>query len=120
MLTRQIGNRELLVRKVKHDARAIERERMAWMQPFATVLRAGISLHTGQRDLAVENLDVAARDFDVHHMTAYAAAVRDRAIRLRGGPSAQSECARLAEMLRAEDVVAPDNLFAMLAPGLMQ
>jgi hypothetical protein len=119
MLEQRIGNRELLLRDVRHDLRAIEREGMAWMQPFATVLRAGISLRTGQRELAVESLEAAARDFDAHHMTAYGAAVRERAIRLRGSSSAHSECARVAEVFRAEAVVAPDKLIAMLAPGLL-
>jgi hypothetical protein len=50
-------------------------------------------------------------------MKSYAAAARDRAARLRGDPSSDSEIASAAEVLQAEGVVSPERMIAMLLPG---
>ena len=88
------------------------------MQPFARVLRAGVALRKGARDRAVVELDSAARQFAAHDLNAYAASARDRIARLRVDESSVAEIARTAETLRAEGVIAPDRLTAMLLPGL--
>ncbi|HEY2201146.1 MAG TPA: hypothetical protein VGH56_04615, partial [Solirubrobacteraceae bacterium] len=109
-------DRAKLLRLAVHDARAIERERAPWMQPFASVLRAGIALHTGARDRAVVDLEAAADGFAAGDMSAYAAATRDRLARLRGGAGAPSDIANAAAALRVEGVAVPERLIGMLVP----
>ena len=118
MVGRGVGDRATLLAEAKHDAAAIERERMEWMQPFATALRAGIALHDGAPEEASLLVQRTAREFDAQDMQGYAAAARDRAARLRGDASAAQEVAHIAAQLRAEEVVAPDRLIATLLPGL--
>jgi hypothetical protein len=91
---------------------------MPWGRAFALMLRAGIALHSGARSEALRGLERAAAEFDSCEMAGYAAAVRDRAARLRGDASSEPEIARVAQWLRAEGVVAPERMVAMLAPGL--
>jgi eukaryotic-like serine/threonine-protein kinase len=112
------GNPKALLQEVARDARAIERETMPWMQPFAKVLRAGVALREGARERALGGLDTAAREFDAWDMTAYAAAARDRLARLRHDPSTTSDTADAGLLLKAQSVVAPERMIAMLVPGL--
>jgi tetratricopeptide (TPR) repeat protein len=116
----RVGQRATLLAEAQSDALAIEREGMAWMQPFATALRAGIALHGSAREEAVRLAERAAREFDAQDMKGYARAALDRAARLRGDDSAAEEIAQIAAVFRAEEVVAPDRIVATLLPGLMQ
>jgi serine/threonine protein kinase len=117
MIARGAGRRSRLLRSVARDARALEREGVAWASAFARMLRAGLSLHLGSRAEAVRGLELAATAFDACEMAGYAEAVRDRAARLRGDASSAAEIARVAKALRAEGVVSPERMIAMLAPG---
>jgi eukaryotic-like serine/threonine-protein kinase len=112
------GERRKLLRRAARSARAIEREATAWMRPFARVLRAGVALHEGRGEEALEALEIAAREFDARDMAAYAAATRDRRARLRGGTSTDPDIAGAAALMRARHVVAPERMIAMLVPGL--
>jgi hypothetical protein len=116
MLERKLGERGELVREAKACARAIERERTEWAAPLATILRAGMALHAGDRTQALRGLDLAAGDFAARGLDGYSLAARDRAARLRG-PSAAGELARVAEAFGAEDVVSPERMSRMLVPG---
>jgi tRNA A-37 threonylcarbamoyl transferase component Bud32 len=118
MIERRAGNRKMLLQQAAQHAHAIERERMAWMRPFAKVLRAGIALREGAREEVRGGLDAAAREFDAWDMSAYAAATRDRLARLRDDASTASEIEVAAELLKARDVVAPERMIRMLVPGL--
>jgi hypothetical protein len=120
MLERRQGDSATHLKEAARAARGVEKEGLAWMQPFARVLRAGVALRKGARDRAVMELDSAARQFAVHDLNAYAASARDRAARLRADHTSAAEIARTAESLQAEGVVAPDRLIAMLLPGLSQ
>jgi len=115
MLERKLGNRATLLREVEHDARALARERSC--KGFAAAVRAGIALQRGARADALTGLDAAVREFDAAHMKSYAAAARDRAARLRDDASSASEIMTAADVLRAEGVVSPERMIAMLLPG---
>jgi serine/threonine protein kinase/tetratricopeptide (TPR) repeat protein len=115
MLEAGLGDRRTLTAGAERDARAIERERMPWMLPFATVVRAALSLRSGARDEAVQALGRAARDFDAADMRGYGAAARDRAARLRGDGTTIEQ---VASLFRADDVIAPERMISMLVPGL--
>jgi hypothetical protein len=116
VLERNLGVREKLLREIRWCARALDREDLLVARAFAAVLRAGISLHGGDREGAVRGLDSAAATFEAADMKAYAAAAHDRAARLRGETSSP-EIERAVEVFRAEGVVAPERMIAMLLPG---
>jgi hypothetical protein len=115
MLERNLGSREALLRELDHDTRALAREGSC--KGLATAFCAGIALGRGSRSRALAGLEAAARDCDAVHMKSFAAAARDRAARLRDDGSSPSEIANAAEVLRAEGVVSPDRMIAMLLPG---
>jgi hypothetical protein len=119
MVERGAGNRKTLLKEAARDAHGIEREEMAWMQPFAKVLRAGVMLRDGAREKALGGLDAAAREFDAWDMTAYAVATRDRLARLRDDASTAPEIALAAALLKGREVVAPERMIGMLVPGLL-
>jgi serine/threonine protein kinase/tetratricopeptide (TPR) repeat protein len=116
MLERNLGVREKLLREIQWCARRIDREGESTARGFSAVLRAGISLHGGNREGAVRGLDSASAMFEEADMKAYAAAARDRAARLRGEADSP-EIARCAEVFRAEGVIAPERMISMLVPG---
>ncbi|MBV9946432.1 MAG: AAA family ATPase [Myxococcales bacterium] len=105
-----------LLRCAIRDARAIERERMTWMAPFAAALRAGVACVRDARAQAVHHLEAAALGFETAGMIAYAAAARDRLERLRGSSDAPCELSSNARVLTAEGVVAPHRMMATLLP----
>jgi len=117
VIARGGGRRGRLLRSVARDARALEREGVAWARAFAGMLRAGLALHLGSRAEAARGLELAATAFDACEMAAYAWAVRERAARLRGDAASAVEIARVEKALRAEGVVSPERFIAMLAPG---
>jgi tRNA A-37 threonylcarbamoyl transferase component Bud32/tetratricopeptide (TPR) repeat protein len=119
MIERGLGDRDALLREAEQAARATERERVEWAQPFAMILRAGIALRSDARARAIGHLDAAAREFDAAAMKGYAAATRDRAARLRADDSTAQEIEHAAEFFRSEGVLVPDRMIATLAPGLL-
>jgi eukaryotic-like serine/threonine-protein kinase len=118
LLGKGLGDRKQLLRQARACARALERERTAWCVPLASVVHAGLALHTGARDEALRRLDAAARDLLEQGLGGYALAARDRAARLRG-ESAAEELARVAEAWQAEGVVSPERMSRMLVPGFV-
>ena len=56
-----LGDRQALLAQVTRHARAIEKEKLPSMQPFARTLRAGIALRAGVPDQALAGLDAARR-----------------------------------------------------------
>jgi tetratricopeptide (TPR) repeat protein len=117
MLERKLGDRATLLREVEQDARALSRASSSSSKAFAAAARAGIALQRGARADALAGLDAAVREFDTAHMKSYAAAARDRAARLRDDASSASDITKAADVLRAEGVVSPERLIAMLLPG---
>jgi eukaryotic-like serine/threonine-protein kinase len=118
LLEAGIGDRQALLRQLAGGARSIERERMAWMSPFARVLRAGLALQAGDGSGAVRALRAAAGEFLVGDMAAYSVAASERAARLQADSAATDEMERASTWLRKEGVVAPERMLAVLIPGL--
>jgi hypothetical protein len=118
MIERGLGDRVALLVEAEAGARAIARERMGWMDPFAGIIRAGIALHTGAREAAIRGLEASARDLSAADLSGYALAARDRAARLRGA-AGDADVASIAEAFRAEDVLAPERMARMLVPGML-
>ena len=111
-------DRGKLLGLARSRARSIEREGVAWAQPIARLLRAGLALADGQRDLAVSLLETAAEEFDAVPMNGYAAAARWRAADLTDGTDRGAELRRRAgEWMTRESVRSPERMARMHAFG---
>ena len=89
MAAQSSPDRAKLLGLARARARRIEREGVAWAQPMARLLRAGLAVAEGQRDQGVSLLDAAAAEFDAVPMDGYAAAARWRAADLVEGTLAR-------------------------------
>jgi hypothetical protein len=76
-----------------------------------------MALRAGAREEAARGFEEAARGFDERNMALYAAASRERLVRLRGGSASELKAA--SAPFRAEGVVAPDRMIAMFVPGTL-
>ena len=70
------ADRKRLLRATGRDARRIEREDVAWSNPLAALLRAGIASVEGNREEALEKLSEAESGFESSQMALYAAAAK--------------------------------------------
>jgi hypothetical protein len=99
------------------DARAIEREKMAWATPHATLIRAGVAHVRGDTEAAQALLREAAAGFDAVDMALHAAAARRCLGKLTGGDEGARLIDRAEAWMRSETVKNPARMTAMLAPG---
>ena len=111
-------DRGKLLGVARRRARRIEREGVAWARPIARLLRAGLALADGQRDLAVSLLETAAGEFDAVPMNGYAAAARWRAADLTDGTPRGSDLRqRAGEWMARESIRSPERMARMHAFG---
>jgi hypothetical protein len=96
--------RELDLRLAEKLAKMIEQEEVAYANPFATLVRAGIARQRGDEASTIALLEKAARDFDAAHMSLYAAAAR--------ACTSQSE-----EWMTKQQIKNPARMMNLLAPG---
>ncbi len=120
MVERGLGDRASLLREVERGASATEREKVAWAQPFASALRAGLAQRQGRRADALARLDAAVRGFEAAQMMGYAMAARDRAARLRRDGTTGADVALVEEYFRAQQVASPERMISTLMPGLAE
>jgi serine/threonine protein kinase len=106
-----------LLRVAEQAASRIERERLAWGDPMAAAVRAGIASCRGDQSTAVALLDRAIDGFDRADMGFFATAARLRQAGIAGEERARDRLAEAEPVLRAEGVVNPDGLADMLIPG---
>jgi len=99
------------------EARAIERERMAWSDPLARLVLAGIAAVRGDPATTAAALAAAAEGFDAAGMGLYAAAARRRHGQVQGGDEGRARVAAADAWMSARDVRRPARMAAMLAPG---
>jgi hypothetical protein len=117
MVDRGLGRRRELLALIRRDAGVLARSGMGWAEGLGAMLRAGVELHAGSREQALAQLGRAAAKFEGADASGYAAAVRDRLARLKGGASSAAEIERSAEFFRAQNVACPERFIEMLAPG---
>jgi tetratricopeptide (TPR) repeat protein len=106
-----------LLKVAARDAHAIERERMAWANPLAALLRAGIAATRDDRERAVPLLRAAIAGFDAADMALYAAASRRSLGTLLGGDEGRALVEQAETWMKSETVKNPAKMTAMLAPG---
>ena len=99
------------------DARRIERARMPWATPLATLIRAGAAALAGDAAQAATLCELAARELDGAGMALYATVARWRLGHLVGGGDGYALVTAANEWMRAQKVREPRRLAAVLAPG---
>jgi hypothetical protein len=102
------------------DARRIERARMPWATPLATLVRAGVSALAGDTAQAATLCELAARELDAAGMALYATVARWRLGHLLGGGDGYALVTAANEWLQGQKVREPRRLAAVLAPGFAE
>jgi hypothetical protein len=114
------GERRRLTAEVDRDAARIAAEKMPWANALAALLRAGSAATRGDEVRAEALLRQAASGLEGAGMALYAAAANARWGRLVGGDEARSRAAAAEAWMRAQAIVAPARMVAMLAPGFAE
>ncbi|HLK41230.1 MAG TPA: hypothetical protein VKU41_30975, partial [Polyangiaceae bacterium] len=95
----------------------LEREGMPWTRPLAAILTASAANADGDRAKALVSLETAARTAREADMALYAAAARYQLGRLVGGKQGAQWVEEADEILRVQEIRAPERFAAMLVPG---
>jgi tetratricopeptide (TPR) repeat protein len=106
----RLGDAELL-------ARRLAQERMAWTQPLAAIIRAGVASVQGKRADANRLLQVALEQVEALEMAAHAAAIRHQLGLLLGGDAGGELTARAEQAMTGQGIRIPARFAAMLVPG---
>jgi tetratricopeptide (TPR) repeat protein len=102
----------------RKDARAIARERVAWGEPLADLLRAGCALAGGDDGHARSALAKAVRGFAASDMELHRVVAAAAYGRLVGGDEGAREAADAAAWMKSQGVVDPPALARTIGPGL--
>lgn len=102
-----------------HYARLLEKERMPWASAFALYIKAASARMIHDLGRAERGLREAAEAFDACHMVFYAAACRTRLGQLLGGAAGLLLVEEAEACFRAQGIVRPDRMIAMMAPGFV-
>ncbi|MEZ4385052.1 MAG: protein kinase [Nannocystaceae bacterium] len=110
------GGRGRLVDVAAGELREMSVEKAAWAEPFVDLVRGGVMARRGARGRAILAYRAALEGFAARDMTLWSAAARLRCGELMGGEAGRREIAAAESVARAEGIVAPERLFATLAP----
>jgi hypothetical protein len=115
---RHHGDRPDYLECAVRDARRIAQERMAWCAPIADLILAGV--HAARREVprAAELTTRAMTTFEAGGLAAFAAAAKRRLGELQGGEEGATLVAAANNWFRAQGVINPDRMTAMLAPAV--
>jgi hypothetical protein len=116
LLERGIGDRARRLADAARAARAIEREGMAWMHPYARVLRASVAVQRGGAALATLELGRAESEFRALGIPLSALAVE--AWRSSWSGDASDVVRAVYPHFERDGVVAPARWMRTLVPGL--
>ena len=103
--------------QVNAAVRKLRNTRVLHAQGWADALEAGLALHGGTPELALEHLGSAIANFDATGLRMYAAAARRRLAGLQGGEAGRSLLASAEALMATEGVLDPDSTSQMLIPG---
>ena len=106
-----------LLEAAKKHARRVEREKMAWSDALAALVRAGVAAVEGDEVRAVGLLESAEASFDSCEMPLHAACARRLRGKLVGGAAGDGLVAAADDWLRGQGIVRPERFAAMLAPS---
>jgi hypothetical protein len=99
------------------QAQRITRERRAWSNPFATLIRATVAWQQGAAAAAIEGLSAAADGFTAADMHMHAAVCRRQLGVLVGGARGTALGAEAHTFMDRQDIRNPAALSLVIAPG---
>ncbi len=105
------------LRRARRDARRIEGYKLRCSRPLALLLRAGAVAVEGRVEEAVDLLASAEQDFRAAEMALHATVCVRRRGALVGGDEGHDLAAAAEAWMEEQEVVNPERLTAMLAPG---
>jgi hypothetical protein len=111
------GQRQFYLDAAEKDARALDRERIAWATALAQLIRAGLACRRGDTARAVRLLRESATSYDALTMRLHAAAARLRLGDLLGGEEGHALQTAAVEWMSAQTIQDPKRMTDMLAPG---
>lgn len=111
------GERDALLARAAADARTILGEGMAWGEPLARALQAGVAVSRGEVGDALEHLTSAEAGFANADMELHANAVRLRRAGSIGGSRGRELAGDARRWMASQDIAAPDRIAATLVPG---
>jgi hypothetical protein len=109
--------RQRLLARAEADARRLSAERMAWSDPLAALVRAGVAHLRGEPERAAVELSAAVSGFDAADMGLHAEVARLAHGRLVGAAEGRAQVAAALAWLHNERIAAPDRVLGTLAPG---
>jgi serine/threonine protein kinase len=102
---------------VERDARHIERSRMPWAMPLATLLRAGLASLDGDASGTTALLERAEGEASAADMFLHVAAARRCRGSMLGGPAGRDLAAEADQAMKEQGIAEPERICAMLVPG---
>jgi eukaryotic-like serine/threonine-protein kinase len=111
------SDREPWLQLAARLASGIEREKMAWSNPLALLLRAAVASGRGDDASSAAALSEAAECFAGVEMSLYAAAARRRLGLVRGGEPGRLLVAEADAWMKEQGIRKPELMTRMLAPG---
>ena len=110
-------HREPRLRIAESMASKIARESMAYANPYARLLRAGVAHKRGDDQTAVVLLEQALKEFEAADMILYAVATRRRLGELIGGDRGRELIAEAEEWMSRQQIKCPAKIVNLMAPG---
>ena len=106
-----------LLAEARRGASRMRREDVPWSQALAALIEAGVASCEAREAEVESRLREALAGFERLEMGLAAAAARHGLGTLVGGDAGALMCAEAEKWMRAEGIVAPARMAAMLAPG---
>jgi hypothetical protein len=116
-LDRQSSAHRMLERRIRKDLRRIEAHRLAWGDPLAQLLRAGLETLRRGPEAALDHLAMAEAGFESADMELYAAVSRRRRGQLLGGADGDRFVREADRWMSGQGIRNPARMAAVLAPG---
>jgi GGDEF domain-containing protein len=111
-------DRATLIKVANRLAAKIDREEMAWGQPLAATIQAGVAALRGDAARVPVLLAAALAGFEKADMALYAAAARRLLGQVTPGDEGRQLVAQADEWMQRQQIKNPARMAIMLAPGL--
>lgn len=111
-----LGDTQAL-RRAEGDARRLTRERAAWADALALLIRATVAQSRGKTSLAIQQLQLSETALRQCRMNHYAAAAQYRRGGLIGGEEGSFLVQSATEWMKGQNIVNPSLIANVLAPG---
>jgi hypothetical protein len=106
-----------LLHAAEQDARLLQRERIAWAEALAQLVRAGVAMRRHDAGAACQLLEDAAGRLEAAGLCLHAAAARRRLGELVAGSQGHRLVEQADAWMKGQNIRRPDRMTALLAPG---